>query len=52
MDRDIEHSELYSRAHIHGFVEEPLFSWYIDAYRQNENSAQGLNIPSLNVARH
>lgn len=40
MDRDIEHSELYSRAHIHGFVEEPLFSWYIDAYRQNENSAQ------------
>ena len=37
MDRDIEHSELYSRAHIHGFVEEPLFSWYIDAYRQTDN---------------
>lgn len=30
LDRDIEHSQLYSRAHIHGFVEEPLFSWYID----------------------
>ena len=37
MDRDIEHSELYSRAHIHGFVEEPLFSWYIDAYKQIDN---------------
>ncbi len=40
MDRDIEHSELYSRAHIHGFVEEPLFSWYIDAYRQTDNDSQ------------
>lgn len=26
LDQDIEHSQLYSRANIHGFVEEPLFS--------------------------
>ena len=30
LDDDIEHSQLYARANIHGFVEEPLFSWYID----------------------
>ena len=30
LDQDIEHSQLYNRANIHGFVEEPLFSWYID----------------------
>lgn len=30
LDQDIEHSQLYDRANIHGFVEEPLFSWYID----------------------
>lgn len=30
LDQDVEQSQLYSRANIHGFVEEPLFSWYID----------------------
>lgn len=35
LDCDIEHSQLYERAHIHGFVEEPLFSWYIDVCRDN-----------------
>ena len=30
LDDDIEHSQLYARANIRGFVEEPLFSWYID----------------------
>lgn len=44
VDRDIEHSELYSRAHIHGFVEEPLFSWYIDAYKQSDNDSEKSNI--------
>lgn len=29
LDLDIERSQLYTRANIHGFVEEPLFSWYI-----------------------
>ena len=33
LDCDIEHSQLYERTHIHGFVEEPLFSWYIDTCR-------------------
>lgn len=35
LDCDIEHSQLYARANIHGFVEEPLFSWYIDVCRTN-----------------
>lgn len=48
MDRDIEHSELYSRAHIHGFVEEPLYSWYIDAYRQiDDDTTKGRIVESL-----
>lgn len=37
LDCDIEHSQLYSRANIHGFVEEPLFSWYIDVCKMNVN---------------
>lgn len=35
LDCDIEHSQFYERTHIHGFVEEPLFSWYIDVCRNN-----------------
>lgn len=35
LDCDIEHSQLYERTHIHGFVEEPLFSWYIDVCRDD-----------------
>lgn len=35
LDEDIEHSQLYARANIHGFVEEPLFSWYIDVCKTN-----------------
>lgn len=35
LDCDIEHSQFYERTHIHGFVEEPLFSWYIDVCRDN-----------------
>ncbi len=37
INEDIEKSELYSRANIHGFVEEPLFSWYIDAAHFDNN---------------
>ena len=33
MDLEIEKAGLYERANIFGFVEEALFSWYIDAYR-------------------
>lgn len=35
LDQDIEQSQLYDRANIHGFVEEPLFSWYIDVCIRN-----------------
>lgn len=35
LNQDIEHSQLYDRANIHGFVEEPLFSWYIDVCAEN-----------------
>lgn len=37
INQDIEHSQLYSRANIHGFVEEPLFSWYIDICITNDH---------------
>lgn len=36
LDEDIERAAIYSRANIKGFVEEALFSWYIDAYKSNE----------------
>ncbi len=39
LDRDIEHSQLYARANIHGFVEEPLFSWYVDVCRIDRNTS-------------
>ncbi|MDD4001004.1 MAG: N-6 DNA methylase [Bacilli bacterium] len=32
LDQDIEHAKFFSQANIAGFIEEPLFSWYIDAY--------------------
>lgn len=35
IESDIEHAGLYSRAHIVGFVEECLFSWYVDAYKDH-----------------
>lgn len=35
LDLDIERSQLYEKANIHGFVEEPLFSWYIDVCISN-----------------
>lgn len=35
LDLDIERSQLYEKANIHGFVEEPLFSWYIDVCTSN-----------------
>lgn len=38
LDRDIEHAHLYSRMNIHGFVEEPLFSWYVDVCREESNT--------------
>jgi len=37
LDDDIEHAQLYARANIRGFVEEPLFSWYIDVCRTSTN---------------
>lgn len=37
LNTDIEHGEIYKRAGIHGFVEEVLFSWYIDASEHNES---------------
>ena len=36
LDIDIERSQLFARANIHGFVEEPLFSWYIDVCKNGE----------------
>ncbi len=33
-ETELEKSEFYERANIKGFIEEPLFSWYIDAYKQ------------------
>ena len=35
LDSDIECSQFYTKANIHGFVEEPLFSWYIDVCKDN-----------------
>lgn len=37
MARDIEGGELFSRAGIHGFVEEAIFSWYVDACEGSEH---------------
>lgn len=46
LDCDIEHSQLYSRANIHGFVEEPLFSWYIDVCKMNVNQTTSEHLNS------
>lgn len=37
LDRQIEKGEFYSSANIKGFVEEALFSWYIDACNIDEH---------------
>jgi hypothetical protein len=34
LDRDIEHAGIFDQAGIHGFVEEAIFSWYLDVARQ------------------
>jgi len=33
LDRDIEHAGIFAQAGIHGFVEEAIFSWYLDVAR-------------------
>lgn len=43
MEADIEQGNLYSRANIYGFVEEVLFSWYIDAYHEGINTVELAN---------
>ena len=44
LDMDIEHAKLYDRQHIHGFVEEPLFSWYIDVCRMEMGNSYSTHI--------
>jgi hypothetical protein len=34
LDRDIEHAGIFSEAGIQGFVEEAIFSWYLDVARK------------------
>ena len=34
LDKDIEHAGIFSQAGINGFVEEAIFSWYLDVARQ------------------
>ncbi len=33
LDQDIEHAGIFAQAGIHGFVEEAIFSWYLDVAR-------------------
>lgn len=33
LDHDIEHAGIFAQAGIHGFVEEAIFSWYLDVAR-------------------
>lgn len=33
LDQDIEHAGIFAQANIHGFVEEAIFSWYLDVAR-------------------
>jgi len=44
LDKDIERSEFFQSVGIKGFVEEAIFSWYIDVLRDN---AAPLLLPSL-----
>lgn len=34
LDKDIEHAGIFVQAGIHGFVEEAIFSWYLDVARK------------------
>jgi hypothetical protein len=45
LDQDIEHAGIFAQAGIHGFVEEAIFSWYLDVAR-NTAHAQAL-LPAL-----
>lgn len=45
LDKDIEHAGIFVQAGIHGFVEEVIFSWYLDVAR-NATHAQTL-LPAL-----
>jgi hypothetical protein len=45
LDQDIEHAGLFAQAGIHGFVEEAIFSWYLDVAR-NATQAPAL-LPAL-----
>lgn len=38
LETQIEKGELFSNAGIKGFVEEAIFSWYIDIYRENSKN--------------
>lgn len=40
MEQDIERARLFSSAGILGFVEEAIFSWYIDACHDNTNGGR------------
>ncbi len=33
LDQDVEHAGIFVQANIHGFVEEAIFSWYLDVAR-------------------
>lgn len=38
LDKDIEHAGIFAQAGIHGFVEEAIFSWYLDVARNSANT--------------
>jgi hypothetical protein len=38
LDRDIEHAGIFAQAGIHGFVEEAIFSWYLDVARDTTHA--------------
>lgn len=39
LDNDIERGQIYTDAGIKGFIEEAIFSWYLDACQNNEHKA-------------
>ena len=38
LDSDIEHADIFTQAGINGFVEEAIFSWYLDIARDKNHS--------------
>lgn len=47
LQSDIEHSRIFEQAGIKGFVEEAIFSWYLDIAKQQFSSKQNTLLTSL-----